>query len=1023
VVRKRHGGGAVIRDTHNTTPVDFGQTLYSSEADIEGPGGVHPGGPEEGGNPTFTGPLPPENPDPGVIWIDDSAVPFISYMWDGTEWVPIAGVPAGTTILNGHGAPDAGQGKGGDYYLDVDTNTMYGPKNEGGSPVWPVALAPGSGAPGPPGADGATLYTWTKYADDAAGSGMSDSPTGKVWIGLAFNKPVPTESTVAADYAWSKIVGDQGAPGSAGTPGTPGVPGEPGATLYTWIKYAINAAGGGITDDPTGMTYIGFAYNKTTPTESTTPSDYSWSLILGPPGPTGPQGPTGPTGPQGTTGAVGPPGPNGETLYTWVKYANDAAGGGMSDSPTNKLYMGLAYNKPSPVESNTPTDYEWSLIKGADGAPGSAGTPGAPGASLFTWVKYATTAAGAGLSDDPTGMAYIGLAYNKTTAVESTVASDYSWSLILGPQGPTGGTGPQGPQGPQGTTGAVGPPGADGTTLYTWTKYADNAAGGGISDSPTGKVYIGLAFNKTTPVESIVPTDYAWSLIKGADGAPGSAGSTGPAGPTLYTWIKYATSSAGAGLSDDPAGKTYIGFAYNKTTAIESTLPGDYDWSLIQGPTGPTGPQGPTGATGPTGPAGALDVIAPPVCVIKTLVPIEATQQEDGTVVAMLKGEVGYAVPPSGLEDLNMVIVQSTRYVRSDGTGLPDWSLSTQWNVVSEDNTGTLNTEVVQPNVLAGETYYWRATVVDIAGNIQQTWSPEVSAQAAADLVAPPRVGGVVIVPGMNTVGVRWDPVAAPDFDHTEVQIRTSPSGNWVSVLTGGTVVVLTGLVNGQLYDLRLRSVDTSDNTMNADGTAAKVTEPEMGWVDHVSDDPTKALLQATPTQLPGSALAWDSAIIGSVFAGKLSADWITTGTLGVGKAGTSAKIEVFDANGKVMGRWDQNGIVILDPDAVTGASRYQMKINDASLIITDLQNPAVPIDTVRITPLGIDAAAVTFGLARGGHNLVPNSSFELGAFQTAIPTTVVSTWDTATEWNAAGSRQGTDVNVTTGNSLTMTAI
>ena len=59
----------------------------------------------------------------------------------------------------------------------------------------------------------------------------------------------------------------------------------------------------------------------------------------------------------------------------------------------------------------------------------------------------------------------------------------------------------------------------DGVTTYTWVKYADNSTGtSGLSDSSVGKSYIGFAFNKTTPTESTTPSDYTWSLIKGADG-------------------------------------------------------------------------------------------------------------------------------------------------------------------------------------------------------------------------------------------------------------------------------------------------------------------------------------------------------------------------------------------------------------------------------------------------------------------------------------------------------------------------
>ena len=133
-------------------------------------------------------------------------------------------------------------------------------------------------------------------------------------------------------------------------------------------------------------------------------------------------------------------GKDGQTTYTWLKYA-DTPTLGMSDDPTGKAYIGLAYNKLTPTESTSYSDYQWTLVKGADGKDGSQGVPGTPGKDgqpNYTWVKYGTSATGAGLSDDPTGKTYIGLAYNKTTATESTVASDYTWSLFKGDQGVPG---------------------------------------------------------------------------------------------------------------------------------------------------------------------------------------------------------------------------------------------------------------------------------------------------------------------------------------------------------------------------------------------------------------------------------------------------------------------------------------------------------------------------------------------------------------------------------------------------------
>lgn len=53
---------------------------------------------------------------------------------------------------------------------------------------------------------------------------------------------------------------------------------------------------------------------------------------------------------------------------------------------------------------------------------------------------------------------------------------------------------------------------------------------------------------------------------------------------TLYTWVAYADSSTGTGISLDPTGKTYMGTAANRTAATaDITDPSVYTWSLIKG--------------------------------------------------------------------------------------------------------------------------------------------------------------------------------------------------------------------------------------------------------------------------------------------------------------------------------------------------------------------------------------------------------------------------------------------------------
>ena len=130
------------------------------------------------------------------------------------------------------------------------------------------------------------------------------------------------------------------------------------AITYTWIKYADDASGNGLSNDPTGKEYIGLAYNKDTPVESDTASDYTFALI------------------KGTDGV------DGETGYTWIAYSDFPDGTNLYQLPNeDTLYIGIAVNKPTPTESNDKTLYTWSKFKGDEGVAGQDGSDGTDGAS------------------------------------------------------------------------------------------------------------------------------------------------------------------------------------------------------------------------------------------------------------------------------------------------------------------------------------------------------------------------------------------------------------------------------------------------------------------------------------------------------------------------------------------------------------------------------------------------------------------------------------------------------------------
>ena len=199
--------------------------------------------------------------------------------------------------------------------------------------------------------------------------------------------------------------------------------------------------------------------------------------------------------------------------------------------------------------------------------------------------------------------------------VDGQVAFNGAVSFSAGPAGPAGadginGTdGADGAAGADGADGAAGADGADGADGYTpvkGTDYFDGAPGKDGADGDSA-YNAWLAAGNTGST-----TDFLNSLVgqDGTDGSDGIEGAQGANGQTTYTWIRYADSGDGIiGFFNSPAekgiNKPYIGFAFNKTTSVESENPADYTWSLIKGNKGDTGSQGTAGVKGSQGAAGA----------------------------------------------------------------------------------------------------------------------------------------------------------------------------------------------------------------------------------------------------------------------------------------------------------------------------------------------------------------------------------------------------------------------------------
>ena len=78
--------------------------------------------------------------------------------------------------------------------------------------------------------------------------------------------------------------------------------------------------------------------------------------------------------------------------------------------------------------------------------------------------------------------------------------------------------------------------------FYTWTAFADDENGTGISANAYGKDYLGIATNRLAKEADLSdPTQYTWVKIKGEQGIPGTAGKDGQ--------MLYATCDTAAGTA------------------------------------------------------------------------------------------------------------------------------------------------------------------------------------------------------------------------------------------------------------------------------------------------------------------------------------------------------------------------------------------------------------------------------------------------------------------------------------------
>jgi hypothetical protein len=258
--------------------------------------------------------------------------------------------------------------------------------------------------------------------------------------------------------------------------------------------------------------------------------------------------------------------------YLDIKYADNPAGLNFSDNPFGRLYFGVR-NDDTISESINPADYTWFAVDGGFGiskvlwvavtggrhvnyavsasviddnpnwqvAPNQSIDLDNPFATFkqYMTVRYATSPVGTGFSTSPTNATFYGV-YTSDDGTSSETPTDYQWS-----------------------------PFAFGTTYQL---YYRSFGGRNIAFEPSTYQPIGYIPVTNNVINLDVPTAGVVNEIGIISQVPLVI-----QGPYRYLLVRYADDINGAGLTNNPSGKTYFGVQASDVLTIDSN-PADYTW-------------------------------------------------------------------------------------------------------------------------------------------------------------------------------------------------------------------------------------------------------------------------------------------------------------------------------------------------------------------------------------------------------------------------------------------------------------
>ena len=399
-----------------------------------------------------------------------------------------------------------------------------------------------------------------------------------------------------------------------------------------------------------------------------------------------------------------------------------------------------------------------------------------------------------------------------------------------------------------------------------------------------------------------------------------------------------------------------------------------------------------------------------------------------------LRGQVpgsnaGDGADPSKVTGLTLSVINTEQ---PDGTTVP--GILATWDAVPEtdiigyeaqfdpyDGTFTSvatrqtgGTATALEAAIGGVEYSVRVRAFDKEGRYGP-WSDTETITTTDDGEAPSVPSGLTVLPGYRLLGATWSANSEMDFDHYEVQwapdLTGAPDTANANVLqTASSNIVISGLNVLATYWIRVRAVDRSGMTQTSDVDPTPVNagaDPEAGWSDWES---------GTTTAVGSEDLAVHALAAEFVTTGVLNADRIVAGALTIGAPGMAEGISVYDEFGRFIGSWDQDGMLMVNPNATNEA----MWLHAGALRFTAEYAGTISGTTwtTGVDARGINAEAITFGDFAAGSNMVPNAGAEMQAFSTSADSS--KQWTLTTDWDDATG--AINLNVSTGD-LKMTTL